>query len=307
MCAVMSSAVTASAWSALLGVVLDWEQRPVVLVHPDGRAAAANAAMATTLHRSQDEFSGLPLEKLFAPDSRSGLRKLVETCVAGRVDIFDTNCETKDGSAVPVTMRLVNSSMHTHEAVAHVFTIVAFRPKTETPVLANGTACTVSADAKSFGVITRAWGPGDVPNPVGRRCCEAFCEQDVPCRACPLYAEGLTTDTRTSVVTRRSAGNTWFDIVSVRAIGHAEIAMSRWRLGKEILGALTAARIDELAADAKLSPKEAEVLGLLFLGRSTNDIAHQMDIASRTAKYHQRNVLRKVGAESRFDLSRLLL
>jgi DNA-binding NarL/FixJ family response regulator len=108
-------------------------------------------------------------------------------------------------------------------------------------------------------------------------------------------------------VTQRSAGNTWFDIVSVRAIGHAEIAMSRWRLGKELLGALTAARIDELAVDAKLSTREAEVLGLLFLGRSTNDIAHQMNIVARTAKYHQRNVLRKVGAESRFDLSRLLL
>jgi DNA-binding CsgD family transcriptional regulator len=305
----MNSAVTASAWSELLGVVLDWEQRPVVVIHPDGRAAAANAAMATTLERSQNEFSGLPLEALFAPDSRSGVRKLVEACIADRVDIFDTICETKNGSAVPVTMRLVNSSMHTHEAVAHVFTIVAFRPKTEAPVLANGIACTVSADAKSFGVITRAWGPGfaNRPSPVGRRCCEAFCEQDVPCRACTLYAEELTTDTRTTVVTRRSAGNTWFDIVSVRAIGHAEIAMSRWRLGKEVLGALTTARIDELAADAKLSPREAEVLGLLFLGRSTNDIAHQMNIVARTAKYHQRNVLRKVGAESRFDLSRLLL
>jgi DNA-binding CsgD family transcriptional regulator len=305
----MNSAVTASAWSALLGVVLDWEQRPVIVIHPDGRAAAANAAMATTLQRSQDEFSGLPWDELFAADSRPAVRKLVENYVPGRVDIFDTNCKAKNGCAVPVTMRLVNASMNVHGAIAHVFTIVAFRPNTEDPVLANGIACTVSADAKSFGVITRAWGPefANRPSLVGQRCCEAFCEQEAPCRTCPLYAEGLTTDTRTAVVRRRLASNTYFDIVSVRAIGHVEIAMSRWRLGKELLGALTAARIDELAVDAKLSPREAEVLGLLFLGRSTTDIAHQMNIVARTAKYHQRNVLRKVGAESRFDLSRLLL
>ena len=306
---VTSTAVTASAWSALLGASLDVEQRPVVVIHPDGRAAAANTAMATTLERSRDEFSGLPWEDLFAPDSRSEVRKHVETCVAGRDDIFDTNCETKNGCSIPVTMRLVTSSMHTPEAVAHVFTIMSFRTEAEDPVLANGIACTVSADAKSFGVITRAWGPGleNRPSPVGRMCCEAFCGRKVPCHACPLYAKELTTNTKTTVVPRRSAGNTCFDVVSVRAIGNAEIAMSRWSVGKDLMSALTAARISELCVDAKLSAREAEVLGLLLLGRSTSEIAQEMHIVARTAKYHQRNVLLKIGAESRFDLCRLLL
>ena len=306
---VTSTAVTTSAWSALLGVSLDWEQRPVVVIHPDGRTAAANLAMAVTLRRARDEFSGLPLEELFARDSRAEVRKHVETCVAGRDVIFDTNCETKNGHAIPVTMRLVNVSMHSPEAVANVFTIMTFRSRTEDPVLANGLACTVSADTKSFGVITRAWGPGleNRQSPIGRLCCEAFCGQAVPCRACPLYAKGLTTDTRTAVVPQRSAGKTWFDIVSVRSIGNAEMAMSRWSLGKKLLSALTAARIDALAVEAKLSTREVEVLGLLFLGRSTSDIAHEMNLAARTVKYHQRNVLLKMGAESRFDLCRLLL
>jgi DNA-binding NarL/FixJ family response regulator len=108
-------------------------------------------------------------------------------------------------------------------------------------------------------------------------------------------------------VPRRSGGKTWFDIVSVRAIGNSEIAMSRWSLGRKLLSALTAARIDGLASDAKLSTREAEVLGLLLLGRSTSDIAHEMNLVARTVKYHQRNVLLKMGAESRFDLCRLLL
>ena len=306
---VTSPAVTASAWSELLGVSLDREQRPVVVIHPDGRTAAANQAMATTLRRSRDEFPGLPLEDLFAPDSRSEVRKHVETCVAGRDDIFDTNCETKNGSSVPVTMRLSSSSMHTPEAVAHVFTIMTFKPKTDDPVLANGIACTLSADAKTFGVITRAWGPGleNRPSPVGLRCCEAFCEQDVPCPGCPLYGKGLTTEARTTVISRRLDGKTWFDIVSVRAIGNSEIAMSRWSLGQKLLSALSAARINRLASDAKLSTREAEVLGLLLLGRSTSDIAHELNLVARTVKYHQRNVLLKMGAESRFDLCRLLL
>jgi DNA-binding CsgD family transcriptional regulator len=108
-------------------------------------------------------------------------------------------------------------------------------------------------------------------------------------------------------VPRRSGGDLELDVVSVRAIGKAEIAMSRWSVTKPIMAALTAARIGEICALAGLSAQEAEVLRLLFLGRSTNEIAQVMNIVPRTAKYHQRKVLQKVGAESRFDLCRLLL
>jgi DNA-binding CsgD family transcriptional regulator len=43
------------------------------------------------------------------------------------------------------------------------------------------------------------------------------------------------------------------------------------------------------------------------LGRSLDEIARILGIAPRTVKFHQANVLQKLGADSRLDLMRLLL
>lgn len=66
-------------------------------------------------------------------------------------------------------------------------------------------------------------------------------------------------------------------------------------------------RLEELATKAELSARERQVLDLLVLGRNTGEIALVLGIAERTVKFHQRNVLTKLGADSRHDLIRLLL
>lgn len=71
--------------------------------------------------------------------------------------------------------------------------------------------------------------------------------------------------------------------------------------------ALLDARVRDLAARSHLTVREREVLDLLVLGRSAADIALVLQISPRTVKFHQQNVLEKVGADSRLDLFRLLL
>jgi DNA-binding response OmpR family regulator len=58
---------------------------------------------------------------------------------------------------------------------------------------------------------------------------------------------------------------------------------------------------------AGLTAREREVLELLLLGRSHPEIAIVLEISERTSKFHQANVLRKLGAESRMDLLRLFV
>lgn len=70
---------------------------------------------------------------------------------------------------------------------------------------------------------------------------------------------------------------------------------------------LLRARVDELAEQAHLTPREREVLGLLLLGRSTSEVATAVGITHRTARFHGANVLEKLGADSRLDLFRVLL
>jgi DNA-binding response OmpR family regulator len=64
-------------------------------------------------------------------------------------------------------------------------------------------------------------------------------------------------------------------------------------------------RRDEIAEDAKLTSREREVLDLLLLGRTHDEIGLVIGSSARTAKFHQANILRKLGAASRLDLMRI--
>jgi DNA-binding CsgD family transcriptional regulator len=73
------------------------------------------------------------------------------------------------------------------------------------------------------------------------------------------------------------------------------------------LSAALERRVAQIARSAALSPREHEVLQLLLLGRNYAEIGVALQITPRTARFHQHNVLEKIGAESRLDIIRLLL
>jgi len=73
------------------------------------------------------------------------------------------------------------------------------------------------------------------------------------------------------------------------------------------LPALMRTRCSELATAAALSDREIEVLDLLLLGRSHDEIAGELGVAPRTVRFHQDTVLSKLGVDSRMDLLRLFL
>lgn len=66
-------------------------------------------------------------------------------------------------------------------------------------------------------------------------------------------------------------------------------------------------RIAALGKTTKLTEREAQILELLCLGGSFDDIAVRLGISPRTVKFHQENVLRKTGSSSRVELFRKLI
>ena len=58
----------------------------------------------------------------------------------------------------------------------------------------------------------------------------------------------------------------------------------------------------QLLAGQSLTAREGQVLQLLFRHLTNKDIARQLDITERTAKYHVSNLLRKLGLENRRNL-----
>jgi PAS domain S-box-containing protein len=53
--------------------------------------------------------------------------------------------------------------------------------------------------------------------------------------------------------------------------------------------------------DLDLTPRQAEVLDLLERGRSTKQIAEELDLSTETVRNHVRHILRSVGAHSRLE------
>lgn len=62
-----------------------------------------------------------------------------------------------------------------------------------------------------------------------------------------------------------------------------------------------------LIADNDLTEREREILQLILQGLQNSEIAERLDISGNTVKYHVRNLLTKLGMESRTELFRMLL
>ena len=83
--------------------------------------------------------------------------------------------------------------------------------------------------------------------------------------------------------------------------------------GFEVVGEATefaklAGRAPESPApQAKLTPRENQVLDLIAHGKSNNEIAVALDIAESTVKNHMRNILEKLHLENRVQAAAFAL
>jgi len=71
--------------------------------------------------------------------------------------------------------------------------------------------------------------------------------------------------------------------------------------------AATETRAQSTAASDPLSEREHEVLGLLALGHTNQEIAERLFISVRTAETHRAHIMRKLGLRSRAELVRYAL
>jgi DNA-binding NarL/FixJ family response regulator len=75
--------------------------------------------------------------------------------------------------------------------------------------------------------------------------------------------------------------------------------------GKQVVGVfgLLTGDLDEETSTppAHLTPRQAEVLGLLERGLSTKQIAQELHLSTETVKNHVRNLLRALGVTTRLE------
>jgi DNA-binding CsgD family transcriptional regulator len=98
-----------------------------------------------------------------------------------------------------------------------------------------------------------------------------------------------------------------FRLVTARDVGAGTARVTVRCVDSQLLPDLVDAKVVRVAESSGLSERERQVLRLLLRGRGVEDIATMLEIAPRTVKFHQANVLQKLGADSRLDLLRVVL
>ena len=137
----------------------------------------------------------------------------------------------------------------------------------------------------------------------GKLCHKALYGLDRPCTGCPVLALGPNDREGSSVLRVKGA----YHVIRASRTRDDTAILSREIVREEVCRQILAVRLGALADEAGLSPQERKVLELLVLGRTHADIAQALTITIRTVRFHQGNLLAKLGAESRADLLRVLL
>lgn len=135
----------------------------------------------------------------------------------------------------------------------------------------------------------------------GQPCWASLHQRQGPCECCPLEGE-----VKDRTVVRLASTQPFAAELLVSKRTRDDLAtVSAFTIDESTWSALVRQRVEAMAVRAKLSARERSVLELLMMGRSLSDIAAEVGITERTTKYHQQNLLKKLGADSRADLLRL--
>lgn len=295
-----------SDWEFLGDALLEREARPVIVLGLDGRIVRVNRALHFFL--KQDTPTDLIhfAEEWAVPESRKAFRDAWERAVTGKraramvriipsafeldlvIELFPLS--NSAGRVRSVMLIIVDS----HEAVPSL-------PLTP----AHGLVYEVRTDVHgSTGRLLRATSGEQQSFDLSKPCFRSLYGRERVCETCPVRTLGK--DGTATVV--RTESHTPFRafLLAARKSREDVATVSVTPLEEQSYSAIFHARAEALGQRAKLTVREQQVFHLLLMGRTLADIATVESISVRTAKYHQQNLLRKLGAESRMDLFRLL-
>lgn len=294
-------------WESLGVQLLERERRPVLLLDLEGRVVRANRAFAFLLADGTVVQGVSFTAEWLLPASRDAFGEALGRVRAGarptvRVSLVNT--------IFPVDLVLELAAIGRDGGQPGVMAVMvdAVPRDSGLPVKpATGVTYEVAVDGPRPLRVTRSYPADAFPRAAEaqRPCWEQVYGRDSECPGCPVRK--LAKGARAATVTAGGAGPFRAQVRVAERRDEGTAAITTFAVDGGLYGDLVAARVAWLADQAKLSDREKELLDLLLMGRSLDDVAVVSGITARTAKYHQQNLLKKLGADSRLDLFRLLL
>jgi PAS domain S-box-containing protein len=291
-------------WRSVAGLLAERGDQPLTFLDPAGRIVLFNGAMERVLGWRRDEVGGRSwIDACVPQDCARAARQWFQRALSGALAGSECEVVTRDGRRLLFEMEMMLVGRGRQQGL--LLTVQAAR-EAEPVVASRELDYEVKSTAGAFGSFRRLTAVGrvvaqDVPN---RRCFEALYDRQLPCEDCPILRSGQDAWPRTTV--RRREHDDTFEIVTADLAGADTVHVSVRIVPDRALSAIYQARIDAIAKKGRLSERECAVLRHLLLGRSLDDIAAALELSRRTVKFHQSNLLQKLGVDSRVDLIRII-
>lgn len=282
-------------WPRVAMALLERRSEPCALLDRAARVLAVNAVFADVMGVPAERLVGRAWTDACGADEPA-VKARIERDVAG-----PTSDEWVVRTAAGIALRLSVQIAPIPETPAVLVTVVRW-------CVADGQAPAVGTRsyeiaARPFGELVWAQGEGE-PVALGQPCFRVLHGRDAPCPDCPAVAPLRPGQTRVGVIV---SGRGEPEIVSAQSVSGSAIRLTARRIDDALFAELVEAKLVEHAGRVALTHREIEVLHLLTLGRAPADVARTLGFSVSTAKFHVQNVLRKLGAESRVDLLRVLV
>lgn len=293
-------------WEFVGSVLLERERRPVLVLDHDGRIVRANRALHFFLEEGTRTHQVKFADDWVLPEARADFLSAWELALAGerprlRVPIRPTAFHIEPiFELVPLS-----EGGQVRSVMLVMIDTVAAEPMVPlVPAVGLHYEVSVGPDARPEQLLR--WMTGNRQSKVdGVKPCHAVLHgRATPCEQCPLTMAGFPPGA--PLFRLESSSPFKASLVWSQRTRDDVMTISVMPVDEATYSGLVRTRVAALAERAKLSDRERHVFELLLMGRSLDDIALVEGITARTTKYHQQNLLRKLGAESRTDLFRLL-
>jgi PAS domain S-box-containing protein len=281
--------------------------QPAMVVDADSRVRFANERMQGVLGWRSDELHGEGLDACVPERDRPQARKLLKSGLTGAASEGELHFVTRGGRRLRMHVKLTPERKGRSRGLVVVAADV--KEATETAEAIGDCTMEVSRVGARLGRIEalRFMDQGHDPRrhiggavrelleSIGAPAAASAVDSVLQGRAAEASAAALPTSERS------------FRLVTARAIDDRTARVVVRCFDARHLSDLVDAKLARVAESCGLSDRERQVLQLLLRGRGLADIATMLEIAPRTVKFHQANVLQKLGADSRFDLLRVVL
>lgn len=273
-------------------------EHALALVDAKRRLVWVNDAFEQLVGRGAAELDGKRWEDvLSAPAASRTTARQLDRALEGRARSLTLELRTSSAASLRVEIRV--SLLRGKSSQGLALEITSWSPSAATLGACVGRVYEVSR--RPFGALRAV-----PPSPdgeglsLGKPCWEAIHGATSVCAGCP--APDATLLPGLGIVERGEGSLT---LVASRMVNSDAIRVATYELDDGILAILARARIERLARRAHLTAREREVFDLMILGRSVRETSAALRISASTAKFHQTNVLAKLGVDSRLDLLRL--